>query len=235
MKRKAMFDIEDLIWYVAFVLILVLILIIISVPGCKDKLAQRLSVAGNELEKSVASQELNDALSAKMPGEFKTLSDSISSDSAKKAGMTFDNRLETKDKILKYLEANYKYIGGKSFAEFIGYMYYDRANIAKMGPNYPNAIFSAVTFGLFSRPACKYPATATYSCINADDRYESPVILAQSIADPDDFALQGDYLFNAQTISPDLVKPTAVNENIPLPDSSMALVILSRSNEASKK
>jgi hypothetical protein len=203
-------------------------------------------------------QELNGYLSTKLPPEFETLSEAIHGDSVKKAGLDFYRKPVDEGTILTYLGDHYQNIGGKSFTEFIGYLYYDHENIIdelgkddlKLGEEYLNGIFSIVTMALFSKPACKYPGTSSFYCetniygypIESDESqtdseesskeiYASPKLQAQDM-DTETFFLDGTYLIGNKISTPISVQVGAsVSQEVPLPNGNLVLVALSTTME----
>jgi hypothetical protein len=224
--KKAMYDIEDLVWYVAFVLIITMVFILISVPGCKNKLTQRISVSTNDLENSIASQELNGFLNARLPPTYEEFSENFN---AAKIIFQYDSSA-SKAKVLDYIKDNYDQLGDKSIAEFIGYMYYNYDTIESLGNMFPDSVFSAVLIGVLNGPACKYPSTSSVDCQSG--RYESPAILVQFLTGDKtkNNVLDGEYLVDVNAIL-NLKASSSVYQLVPLPDNSIAYVTYDRMSD----
>jgi hypothetical protein len=247
MKRKGMFDFEDLIWYLVFTLLIITTFIIISVPGCKERAQHRLSLADNELEMSVAAQELSGYLNAKMP-TYDELEEKIEAiDSLRD---TYGSRITN---TLKFLSDNRSYYEGESFAEFLGFLEYvalhtdgETANllssIGSTGSGYTSDpthgasfVFFVVTKVLFATPSCNYPGTDIPSCLK--ETTITPHLYVEFSVDSDTIPsdINSQYLdlkSNSDYLSEHI---TEVYQRIPKPDGGLMLVILRKNQFEDKR
>ncbi|MFH1182460.1 MAG: hypothetical protein V1702_05870 [Candidatus Woesearchaeota archaeon] len=178
--KKGLFDIEDFAWFFGFMFLLILIVIALSFPGIKAHMPQRMGDLGNELEKSIAMQELSGYLSTKMP-PYAELEKAIDATDLK------DVKNLDLGKAMEYLKDKKAYYEGKTFAEFIGFLKYNLPygidKLANDRDPYADAssLFSIVTIAMFTESLCRYPGTNSVKCIQ--DVYGAPDLKVQFSVD----------------------------------------------------
>lgn len=238
--KKGLFDIEDFAWFFGFVFLLVVVVIVLSMPSLKGHMQQRISLADNELEDSVAMQELDGYLSTIMPS-YLEIEAALASDEVISTGLEINHEPE----VLFYLNQKKSFYQGKTFAEFIGFLKYagddyddnnngfNKALGAIDNNDHTNILFSAVTAALFTRPTCKYPGTTSEGC--DPEGYEFPKLYVKfklDITDIPEKLGSGDYDFNGPAhagSNHELVRYyTNVYQHIPMADGSITLVTLSK-------